>query len=94
MKKHSLIIGILLFTILVLSVVRIFISNNVSTSGVVLGKIQEDIDKYKFQNSIIAEKLYLTASLTNISNKAYDSGYIDSKKELVLNKQVPVAIKQ
>lgn len=94
MKKPSLIIGSLLFMILTLSVVRIFISNNVSTSGVVLGKIQEELDMYKFQNSIISEKLYADASLTNVSKKAYDLGFVDSKSELVLNKQVPVAIKQ
>lgn len=94
MKKPSLIIGSLLFIILTLSVVRIFISNNVSTSGVVLGKIQEELDMYKFQNSIIAEKFYTAASLTNVSKIAYELGFVDSKSELVLNKQVPVAIKQ
>lgn len=94
MKKPGLIILALVLIILVLSVVRIFISNNVSTSGVVLGKIQEERDKYKFENSIISEKLYTASSLTNVSKEAYDKGFIDSKTDLVLTKQVPVAIKQ
>ncbi len=94
MKKPGLIILTLILVIVALSVVKIFISNNVSTSGVVLVKIQEELDKYKFENSIIAEKLYTMTSLTNISNKARTLGYIDSKSDFVLSKQLPVAIKQ
>nr|MBI5456025.1 hypothetical protein [Candidatus Levybacteria bacterium] len=94
MKKPGLMILTLVLVILALSVVKIFISNNVSTSGVVLGKIQEELDKYKFENSIISEKLYVAASLTNVSKEAHDAGFIDSKSDLVLNKQIPVAIKQ
>lgn len=94
MRKPALIIGILIFVILTLSVVRIFISNNISTSGMLLGKVGEELDKYRFENSIIAEKLYTMSSLTSASQKAYDLGYVDTKNEFVLNKQVPVAIKQ
>ncbi|MEK7160265.1 MAG: hypothetical protein AAB702_02185 [Patescibacteria group bacterium] len=94
MKKPVLIIATLVFVILTLSVVRIFISNNISTSGVVLGKVGEELDKYKLENSITAEKLYTMASLTSVSQKAYTLGFVDSKSDFVLNQKVPVAIKQ
>ena len=94
MKKPVIIIVTLVFVILTLSVIRIFISNNISTSGVVLGKVVEEYDKYRLENSIIAEKFYTMASLTDVSQKAYDLGYVDSKSDFVLNQKVPVAIKQ
>lgn len=94
MKKPALIIGTLIFVVLILSIIRIFILNNISTSGVELGRAQDELNKYKFENSIIAQELYSFSSLTNVSQKAYDLGYIDSKSDFVLNKQVPVAIKQ
>lgn len=94
MKKPVLIITALVFIILTLSVVRIFISNNVSTSGMVLEKVTKELNKYKLENSIITEKLYTMASLTSVSDKAYELGFVDSKSGFVLNKQVPVAIKQ
>lgn len=94
MKKPALIITLLFILILVLSIVKIFVSNSVATSGVVLGKVQEDLSKYKLENYILSEKLYTLSSLTNIASKAYDLGYTDSKTNFVLNSQVSVAIKQ
>lgn len=94
MKKPVLIIAAQIFVILALSIVRIFISNNVSTSGVVLGKAQEELDRYRLENSVISEKLYTISSLTSVSKQAYDLGFVDSKSGFVLNTQIPVAIKQ
>jgi hypothetical protein len=94
MKKPALIITTLVLTIVVLSVVKIFVSNRIATSGVVLGKVQEELLSYKLENTILSEKLYTLSSLTNIASKAYDLGYTDSKTDYVLSNQVPVAIKQ
>lgn len=94
MKKPALIITTLVLTIITLSVVKIFVSNRIATSGVVLGKVQEDLSRYKLENTILSEKLYTLSSLTNLASKAYDLGYTDSKTDFVLSNQVPVAIKQ
>lgn len=94
MKKPALIITILMFLILTLSVVRIFVSNRIVTSGVVLGKVAEDLSGYRLENTVLSEKLYTMSSLTNIAFKAYDLGYTDSKTDFVLSNQVPVAIRQ
>jgi len=94
MKKPALLIFSLCILIAALSVIRIFISNNIATSGVVLGKIQEQIESYELENSVLAEKLFSISSLTNISQKAYDLGYREQKSELVLTSKLPVAIKQ
>ena len=94
MKKPALIIGVLVILVVVLSVVRIFISNRVATSGVVLGKVQQELDDYKLENASLSEKLYTISSLTNISVQASNLGYTDKKTDFVLSTKLPVAIKQ
>jgi len=94
MKKPAFLLFSLTIIVVVLSIVRIYISNNVATSGVILGTIQEQIESYKLENSVISEKLFSLSSLTNISQKAYDLGYEEQNSELVLSQKLPVAIKQ
>lgn len=94
MKKPALIIGSLIIFILVLSVVRIFISNRVATSGVVLGKLQEQAANLKTENILISEKLYTKTALTTIDSEAEKQGYVEQKSDFVLSGQMPVAYKQ
>lgn len=94
MKKPASIIGSLIILVLVLSVVRIFISNQVATSGVLLGKIQEEVAGFKTDNILLSEKLYTKSALVNIDSEAENRGYVEQKTDFVLNGQVPVAFKQ
>ena len=94
MKKPVLLIGILALLVLGLSIVRIYISNQVATSGVVLGQIEQQRDSYKMENILLAENLYTKASLTNIAEEANKQGFVEQKSDFVLNGQVPVAYKQ
>jgi len=94
MKKAILSIGILTLIVFGLSIVRIYISNQVATSGVLLGQIQEQSNSYKMENIQLAENLYTKSSLTNIADEALKDGYIEQKTDFVLNGQVPVAYKQ
>jgi cell division protein FtsL len=94
MKKPILLIAILLVIVLTLSLVRIYISNQIATSGVVLGQVQSEIDSYKTQNILLSEKLYTQSSLTNIAEEAAKDGYVTQGSDFVLNGQVPVAYKQ
>ena len=94
MKKPALFILILVTLVLALSIVRIFISNQIATSGVLLGNIEEQIDTYKTQNILLSEKLYTVSSLTYIENEAEQSGFVEQQSEFVLNGQLPVAYKQ
>ena len=94
MKKPILIISILLVIVLSLAIVRIYISNQVATSGVILGQVQNEIDTYKIQNIQLSEKLYSQSSLTNISEEATKEGFVTQSSDFVLNGQVPVAYTQ
>ena len=51
MKKPALIIKMLVLTVIVLFIVKIFVSNKIATSGVALGKVQEEIGIYKLELS-------------------------------------------
>jgi hypothetical protein len=94
MRKVVLLIGILTLIVFGLSIVRIYISNQVATSGVVLGQIQQQVDAYKIENIQLAEVLYTKASLTNIAEQASKEGFVEPKTDFVLNGQLPVAYKQ
>lgn len=94
MKKPILFIGTLIVILFGLLLVRIYVSNQVATSGVVLDQVQADVDSYKMQNIILAEKLYSESSLTNIAIEASKEGFVDQNSDYILNGQVPVAYKQ
>jgi cell division protein FtsL len=94
MKKPILIITTLLIIVLSLSIIRIYISNQIVTSGVVLGRVQSEVDSYKTQNIILAEKLYSESSLTSIAEKATKDGYIAQSSDFIVSGQIPIAFKQ
>ena len=94
MRKPVLLIAILLVAVLTLSIVRIYVSNRIATSGAVLGQVQSQIDEYKTQNIQLSEKLYSESSLTNIAVEASKDGFVVQSSDFVLSGQVPVAFKQ
>lgn len=94
MKKPIFLIILAIFVIVILSVVKTVVSGKLSTSGVSLSKIEEEISSYKTQNLILREKLLAVASLNSISSKAALLGFVEKKSEFVLTKPLPLAIKQ
>ena len=94
MKKSIVIIAILLVAVLALSIVRIYICNQISTSGVVLDQVQSESDSYKMQNILLSQKLYSESALTNIAEQAVKKGFVSQGLDFVLNNQIPLAFKQ
>ncbi len=93
MKKPGLILIFLIGLIIVLSVVKVVLYNRLSTSGVFVGKIEEEINIYKTQNTILSEKLLSLSSLENISTKATKLGFVKEYSSMILG-SLPLAIKQ
>lgn len=93
MKKPFLFVSIIVLTIIILSIIQITVSNNLSTEGVVLGKLEDEISVYKKDNYLIREKLLVVASLTNIASKAENLGFTDDRSHIVLTPSFVVAIK-
>jgi hypothetical protein len=94
MKKPMLTIGFLITITLLLSVVKIFASNRISTSGAVLGGIQDKIIFYRNDNLILSEKLYTYSSLTNLYGNAKTLGFVEGKTSYVIANPLPIALKQ
>ncbi|MBI2621957.1 MAG: hypothetical protein HYW63_04940 [Candidatus Levybacteria bacterium] len=91
MKKPTFLLSILLFIILGLFVTRVVISNTISTSGVALGQMQDELRKYKIENALIREKIFTLSSLSNISSEAARIGFSGSKSNFALSKTHPIA---
>lgn len=91
MKKPVLFISLI---IVILSIVQIIVSNNLSTKGVLLGKLEDEIKAYKKENYLIREKLLLASSFTNIASKAGSLGFVDDKSQIVLSPSLVLAVKQ
>lgn len=94
MKKPALITIVLLLTVVMLSIVQTIMSNSLSTSGILLSKIQEESHFYKSENITLSEKLLAESSLTNLASKASELGFVENKSQFVLNSSLPLAIRQ
>lgn len=94
MKKPAFLILFLIISVLGLSVVKTFVANRISTSGSTLGAIQERINFYKIENTLLSEKLYSLSSLTNVSSQADKLGFVEEKSKFVLVNPIPIALKQ
>lgn len=93
-NKPMIILGVLVFTMVVLFGVRTAVSNRISTSGVALGKTQDKLKEYKTQNAILREKVSNLSSLSYISETAEKRGFVESKKSFALTKTRPIALKE
>ncbi len=94
MKKSVLLIFVLILTVVVLSVIRTYVSNNIATSGVTLSVIEDEASKLKTENAVLAQKVYENSSLINVASKASTLGFVDSKTSFVLNSGLPIAAKR
>ena len=83
-KRKATITSGLIFIIILLSIVQSVVSNRLSTSGIILGKIEEKIRFYKTENSSLAEEFFLVSSLNNIESRAATLGFVKEKSPLVL----------
>jgi hypothetical protein len=95
MKTHKITITSALFLIIILlSIIQVVVSNRLTTSGIILGKIEEDIRNYKTENATLAERFFLVTSLNNISSRAAVLGFVKEKSPLILTTSDIVAVRQ
>lgn len=84
----------MIFTVILLSVLQIIVSNSLSTKGVLVEQINKEIDNYKKDNYVLREKLLSESSYTVISSEALRAGFIKEKSQVVLTNPLPLAIRQ
>lgn len=95
MKNTNTIVVIFIVTvILLLSITQAISSNMLSTSGISMSKISKELQAYKTENAETREKLFRQTSLNNIASKASELGFEASKSQFVVEKSLPLAIRQ
>ncbi len=93
MKKQNVLLSTIIVIIIILSIVQVGVSNSLSTTGVVLSGLEQDILFYKKENAVLREKLLVTSSLTQVASKAAELGFVEGKSQLFVSKSWPVAVK-
>lgn len=93
MKKCYIIIIFLLGLVISLSIGKAILHNALSTSGIYVGKAEQEINFYKTQNSILSEELLTESSLTNIIEKAKASGFTNENTLMVIKTSRPLAVR-
>lgn len=93
MKKPIAVIVLLSCIVVVLLVARITLVNSISTTGITLVDLQNQINAYKKQNELLTVQYLQAASYTNISDKAEKLGYVPVKSQVDLAAPLPMAMR-
>lgn len=93
MKKPIAVIILLSCIVVVLLVARITIVNSISTTGITLVDLQNQINTYKKENELLTVQYLQAASYTNISDKAEKLGYVPVKSQVDLAAPLPMAMR-
>lgn len=93
MKRKKNIVAFISLIILCLAILQVVVSNSLSTTGITLSDLQQQVNVYKRKNAILKEKVLTESSLTEIASKAATLGFIETKSQLIVGSAVPIAIK-
>lgn len=93
MEKSKFFISGIILIIIFLSIIQVVVSNGLSTSGVILGKLQNEINLYERENTVLKEKFLTVSSLTNVASQAAELGFIEEKTYVLLSAPLPLAVK-
>ena len=76
-----------------LSIGKAVLHNALSTTGILVSKVEREINYYKTQNTILSEEFLKASSLTNVVEKALASGFTSENALMVLKKSKSLAAK-
>lgn len=93
MKKPYMIIIFLLGLVVALSMVKAVLQNTLSTSGIFVSKVEQEVNFYKTQNSVLSGEFLNASSLTNITKKAQELGFAGESTLMVLKTSNSLAVK-
>lgn len=94
MKKPLILFTLLLSVVVVLAISQVVISNSLSTRGVGLDSLDQQIAVYKKKNALIKEKLLEISSFNYIASSAARIGFIEEKSRIFVSSSLPIAIRQ
>ncbi len=91
MGLYGKIIRWLIVSVILLALVRVVVSNRISTSGVFLGKLNDETISLRVENDLLEERLLAMSSLTNIASEAAKLGFNEKRDNFVLSQPLPIA---
>lgn len=91
--KKKFIVSIMMSILVMLSLVQVILSNSLSTTGIALSRLENEVVEYKRQNALLHEVILTETSLTKIASKAATFGYLQGKSQIVIRGFVPIAAK-
>ena len=93
MKKAYILVIFLLGLVVALSVGKAVLQNTLSTSGILVSKVEQEVNFYKTQNAILSEELLTVSSLTSVVEKALASGFTNENAQMILKTSRSLAVK-
>jgi cell division protein FtsL len=93
MRKPIVLITLLGILVVVLLIARITLVNSISTTGIKLVDLQNQISMYKKENELLKVQYLQAASYTSISTKAKQLGYVNVKSQIDLAAPLPMAMR-
>jgi len=94
MKKQLNLILFLFILITLLSLTKIAISNSITTNGITLNSMQQEIVSLNTQNYIIRQKYLQQASLLTIEQKAKAEGFTPNQTDYFVSETQHLASNQ
>lgn len=96
MKKFgNFFVGMATVVLLVVStLMQISVSNGLTTEGIKLSNIQDQIDATKKENMLLAERVYTDSSYSHIASQAARIGFVEAKSSIFISDPGPLALKQ
>ncbi|MBI2442572.1 MAG: hypothetical protein HYV40_01530 [Candidatus Levybacteria bacterium] len=92
MKKLLFLFTGLLSIIIVLTITRAVVSNTLSTSGIDLNRLDDEIHTYKRETALMEEKLLHAAAYTTLQEEAKKRGYEQATSQIILSSPIPMAL--
>lgn len=94
MKTHcSLLLVTIFLTVIGLAVVQLLVSNKLSTSGVLLSSLRNEILYYKQENEVLKTDIAKALSITSLAHRAKEIGFVRDNSPLVLTGAQSFALK-
>lgn len=83
---------VILVVVIFLSLVQLFISHNLATSGERVRSLEAEIDLLEKENNQLSAEINQIASLSRIANEAEKMGLTKATQVLHLTPEIPVAM--
>lgn len=91
MRKKRVVLFVIVGVLIVLSLVQVVLSNSLSTTGIALSRLENEVAKYQRLNSMLRETILTETSLTKIASSAATLGFSQQTSQIVIDSSIPIA---